>query len=175
MIWWGYNEASKVKEIDELYVATDDKRITEECRKYNMKYIMASKEHKNGTERTIEVSKSINGDYYLVIMGDEPLIRAKDIEEFLKEGEIFVLTYEEELATVAVVIKIDNNTVELKNIATVEKYRNQGYGKKMIKYLFDNYKSRYNKMLVGTTENNIPFYVKQGLRKDNKKLLYRQL
>lgn len=85
MIWWVYNEASKVKEIDELYVATDDERITEECRKYNMKYIMTSKEHKNGTERAIEVSKSINGDYYLVIMGDEPLIRAKDIEEFLTE------------------------------------------------------------------------------------------
>lgn len=85
MIWWVYNEALKVKEIDELYVATDDERIAEECRKYNMKYIMTSKEHKNGTERAIEVSKSINGDYYLVIMGDEPLIRAKDIEEFLTE------------------------------------------------------------------------------------------
>ena len=32
----------------------------------------------------------------------------------------------------------------------------------MIKYLTDNYKQKYKKMIVGTTENNIPFYVKQG-------------
>ena len=40
--------------------------------------------------------------------------------------------------------------------------------KKMIKYLFDNYKSKYKKMLVGTSENNIPFYVKQGFDKYEK-------
>lgn len=68
----------------------------------------------------------------------------------------------------AVVTKVDENTCELKNIATVEKYRCQGYGKKMIKYLFDNYKQKYGKMLVGTTENNIPFYVKQGFDKYEK-------
>lgn len=38
----------------------------------------------------------------------------------------------------------------------------------MIKYLADNYKQRYKKMLVGTTENNIPFYVKQGFDKYEK-------
>ena len=32
----------------------------------------------------------------------------------------------------------------------------------------DNYKQKYNKMLVGTTENNIPFYVKQGFDKYEK-------
>ena len=35
----------------------------------------------------------------------------------------------------------------------------------MLKYLADNYKQKYDKMLVGTTENNIPFYVKQGFDK----------
>lgn len=38
----------------------------------------------------------------------------------------------------------------------------------MIKYLCDNYKQKYNKMLIGTTENNIPFYVKQGFDKYEK-------
>ncbi|MCI8411996.1 MAG: GNAT family N-acetyltransferase, partial [Clostridia bacterium] len=60
------------------------------------------------------------------------------------------------------------DSIELKNIATVEKHRGQGYGKKMIKYLFDNYKQKYNKMIVGTTENNIAFYVKQGFDKYEK-------
>lgn len=84
------------------------------------------------------------------------------IKKYLKDGELLVLTYKEKVACVAVVTKIDDNICELKNIATVEKFRGQGYGKKMIKYLFDNYKQKYNKMLVGTTQNNIPFYVKQG-------------
>lgn len=90
------------------------------------------------------------------------------IQDYLQKGELFVLTYKEEVACVAVVTKVDDNSIELKNIATVEKHRGQGYGKKMIKYLFDNYKQKYNKMIVGTTENNIPFYVKQGFDKYEK-------
>ena len=42
------------------------------------------------------------------------------------------------------------------------------YSKKMLKYLFDFYKQNYNKMIVGTSENNIPFYVKQGFDKYEK-------
>ncbi len=87
------------------------------------------------------------------------------IEKYLEDGELFVLTHKEEVACVAVVSRIDDKTCELKNIATAEKYRGQGYGKKMIKYLFDNYKQKYEKMIVGTTENNIPFYVKAGFDK----------
>ena len=90
------------------------------------------------------------------------------INDYLRDGELFVLTYKDDVACVAVVIKIDDETIELKNIATKEEYRGQGYGKKMLKYLADNYKQKYNKMLVGTSENNIPFYVKQGFDKYEK-------
>ena len=87
------------------------------------------------------------------------------IEKYLKDGELFVLTYKDEVACAAVVTKVNDATCELKNIATTEKFRGQGYGKKMIKYLFDNYKQKYEKMIVGTSENNIPFYVKAGFDK----------
>ena len=90
------------------------------------------------------------------------------VEEYLADGELFVLTYKEDVACVAVVKIIDEKTIELKNIATVEKYRGQGFGKRMIKFLSDNYKTKYEKMIVGTTENNIPFYVKQGFDKYEK-------
>ena len=90
------------------------------------------------------------------------------INKYLSNGELFVLTYKDEPACVAVVIKIDNHTVELKNIVTRENYRGKGYGTKMIKYLVDNYKTKYKKMVVGTTQNNIPFYVKQGFDKYEK-------
>jgi len=87
------------------------------------------------------------------------------IEKYLKDGEVFVLTYNADVACVAAVTKFGDNTCELKNIATAEKYRGQGFAKKMIKYLFDTYKQKYEKMIVGTSENNIPFYVKQGFDK----------
>ena len=92
----------------------------------------------------------------------------KMINKYLSEGELFVLTYNDELACIAVTIKKDDDTIELKNIATKENYRGIMNAKKMIKYLADNYKTRYNKMIVGTTENNIPFYVKQGFDKYEK-------
>ena len=90
------------------------------------------------------------------------------INKYLSDGELFVLTYNDEPTCIAVITKIDNDTVELKNIATKENYRGKGYGKKMLKYLVDNYKIKYKKMIVGTTENNIPFYVKQGFDKYEK-------
>ena len=90
------------------------------------------------------------------------------IDKYLTDGELFVLTYKDNIAGIAVVTVIDNKTIELKNIATKEEYRGKGFAKKMIKYLVDNYKTKYEKMIVGTTENYIPFYVKQGFDKYEK-------
>ena len=70
------------------------------------------------------------------------------INNYLRDGELFVLTYKEKIACVAVVKKIDNETIELKNIVSKEEYRGQGYGKKMLKYLTDNYKQKYKKMIA---------------------------
>ena len=90
------------------------------------------------------------------------------INKYLKDGDLFVLTYKDEVAGIAIVLEIDKDVVELKNIVIKNQYRGQGLGKKMLKYLADNYKTRYKKMIVGTTENNIPFYVKQGFDKYEK-------
>lgn len=114
----------------------------------------------------IKKEKDNKEQYMDLLLEADP---SKDrINDYLKDGELFVLTYKEKVACVAVVIKIDDETIELKNIATKEEYRGQGYGKKMLKYLADNYKQKYKKMLVGTSENNIPFYVKQGFDKYEK-------
>ena len=114
----------------------------------------------------IKKEKDNKEQYMDLLLEADP---SKDmINDYLRDGELFVLTYKDNVACVAVVTKVDYNTVELKNIATKEEYRGQGYAKKMLKYLADNYKQKYNKMLVGTSENNIPFYVKQGFDKYEK-------
>ena len=114
----------------------------------------------------IRKEKENTEKYINIFLGADP--NEVLIRQYLKDGEVFVLTYKENVACVAVVTRIDNETIELKNIVTKEEYRGQGLGKKMLKYLSDNYKQKYKKMIVGTTENNIPFYVKQGFDKYEK-------
>lgn len=80
MIYWVYNQAKKVKEIDEVYVATDDERIEQVCKDNNINVIMTSTEHKTGTDRIGEVAKKIKADIYVNIQGDEPLIEPETIK-----------------------------------------------------------------------------------------------
>ncbi len=85
MIWWVYQQAIKVRELDDVVVATDDLRIQDVCNKFNMKSVMTSKDHPTGTDRVCEVAEKINADLYVVIMGDEPLILPEDISVITKE------------------------------------------------------------------------------------------
>ena len=119
-------------------------------------------------ERSIVIKKERENkeQYMSLLLEADP--SEKLIRQYLVDGDLFVLTYKNEVACVAVVTKVDDDTCELKNIATEEKYRGKGYAKKMLKHLCDNYKQKYDKMLAGTTENNIPFYVKQGFDKYEK-------
>ena len=80
MIYWVYNQAKKVKEIDEVYVATDDERIEQVCKDNNINVIMTSTEHKTGTDRIGEVARKIKADVYVNIQGDEPLIEPETIK-----------------------------------------------------------------------------------------------
>lgn len=90
------------------------------------------------------------------------------ISKYLKDSDVYGLKVDEEIVSVAVILHISKNELELKNLVTKEEYRNKGYAKKLLKSLCSNYKQKYNKMIVGTTENNIPFYVKQEFDKYEK-------
>lgn len=94
MIWWVYQQCLKVPEIDEVYVATDDVRIEEACRKLDIRVIMTSQNHRTGTDRVGEVARKIPADLYLNIQGDEPLIDpaviSQAIHPFLTDKELLV-------------------------------------------------------------------------------------
>jgi len=80
MIWWVFQNSIQVSDMEEVYVATDDERIEETCKKYNMPYIMTSENHPTGTDRIAEVAQKIDADYYVNIQGDEPLISPETIK-----------------------------------------------------------------------------------------------
>ena len=84
MIWWVYNQTIKVKDFQEVYVATDDERIKEVCERLNINVIMTSEDHPTGTDRVAEVAEKIDADLYINIQGDEPLVEPETIEEAIK-------------------------------------------------------------------------------------------
>ena len=118
-------------------------------------------------EPRMQVKKIENKEDYIdLLLEADP---SKDmIHKYLNDSNVYALKKGDELISIAVILHIDRKTLELKNIVTTEKYRNKGYAKTLLKSLCGNYKQKYDRMLVGTTENNIPFYVKQGFDKYEK-------
>jgi len=72
--------------LDDVWVATDDERIRKAVEDFGGKAVMTSDQHRSGTDRCLEASRKIGGDYDVVIniQGDEPFIQARQIES-LKE------------------------------------------------------------------------------------------
>ena len=83
MIYWVYQQAMKVEEFDEVYVATDDDRIRTACEQYDMKVIMTSDKHNTGSDRVAEVAEKTEGDLYVNVQGDEPVIDPEMIREVI--------------------------------------------------------------------------------------------
>jgi 3-deoxy-manno-octulosonate cytidylyltransferase (CMP-KDO synthetase) len=75
MVWWVYQQTIMAKNIDEVYVATDDVRIEKVCNSYNIPVIMTKNTHRAAAHRLQEVSTKIDANFYLQINGDEPLIK----------------------------------------------------------------------------------------------------
>ncbi|MBO5476741.1 MAG: GNAT family N-acetyltransferase [Clostridia bacterium] len=87
------------------------------------------------------------------------------IDKYLDKGEMYIIEEDGDAVCEVVVTEVDNDTCELKNIATLPKVRGKGYASKIIQYIFEVYKNKYKRMIVGTTENMIPFYVLNGFTK----------
>ena len=71
--------------LDAVCVATDDERIMEVCRQYEMPAVMTRADHDTPTARIHAVSCMLNADLYLQIMGDEPLIDARAFDLILPD------------------------------------------------------------------------------------------
>lgn len=79
-----YMRAKKCPDIDEVVVATDSKRILKIADDLEIPAILTSKAHNNPSERICEVSENIDADIYVLINGDEPLVRPDDISISIK-------------------------------------------------------------------------------------------
>ena len=84
----------------------------------------------------------------LLLLADESEVM---IDKYLPEGDMFAL-YDGDLKNICVVLPINKEICELKNIATYEQFQSKGYGKALINFISDFYKNDYKTMLVGTGE-----------------------
>jgi ribosomal protein S18 acetylase RimI-like enzyme len=96
----------------------------------------------------------------LLLLGDE---QENMIKKYLYTGDVFAL-YNDNLKTICVVTKEDNEAYEIKNLATYEKYQGKGYGTHMLKYIIEEYKNKCKKLLLGTGDNSkiLSYYKKFG-------------
>jgi ribosomal protein S18 acetylase RimI-like enzyme len=101
----------------------------------------------------------------LLLLADE---QEDMIDQYLERGDMFAL-YDGGLKTICVVKKINNETCELKNIATYKKYQGKGYASAMIKFVSNHYKNDFRTMLVGTgnTPAILSFYKSCGFEKSH--------
>lgn len=83
MIWWVYQQAKKVPEFDQVYVATDDDRIERVCKEYGLDVVMTSDKHETGSDRVAEVATKVDGDLFVNIQGDEPVIKPEMIQQVI--------------------------------------------------------------------------------------------
>ena len=103
MIYWVYKSASKVKKLDEIFVATSDKEIEECCNKYNIPCICNKTNETTAAQKIAIESDNLDGDIYINIQGDEPLIDPGAIESIID-----VMLNDESLEYVGLKSKITN-------------------------------------------------------------------
>ena len=71
----------------------------------------------------------------LLLLADE---QESMVDRYLERGDMFVL-YDNGLKAACVVTREGEGIYEIKNIATVPFFQSQGYGKRLIEFLFEHY------------------------------------
>lgn len=101
----------------------------------------------------------------LLLLADE---QENMINKYLEKGDMFLLI-DEGVKAQCIVTNEGSGVYELKNIATIPRFQNKGYGKMLINYILNYYKD-CNVMYVGTGDSTltIPFYKKCGFKESHR-------
>ena len=74
MIQRVYERAKLAKQVNAVIVATDDERIVKAVESFGGEARMTRSDHRTGTERVAEVAAHVDGDIFVNVQGDEPLL-----------------------------------------------------------------------------------------------------
>lgn len=84
------------------------------------------------------------------------------IARYLDAGEMYVLVVDGQTAAEAVVARREDGEFELKNLASAPQMRGRGYAGKLLRHLFKLFAPRGERLYVGTSPANVPFYAHFG-------------
>ena len=87
MIQRVYDRTTQCKELDTVVVLTDDKRINDYCVKNKIRCIVIEEECETGTDRCAKALELIDGDIFVNIQGDEPLIEPNAVDELIRNHD----------------------------------------------------------------------------------------
>jgi 3-deoxy-manno-octulosonate cytidylyltransferase (CMP-KDO synthetase) len=96
MIQHVYESVKAAQTVDDVFVATDDKRIAQAVMDFGGKFVMTPSSLKSGTDRCAMAAERIESDVIVNVQGDEPTISPKTIDAAVsvlqKSKEIFMST-----------------------------------------------------------------------------------
>ncbi len=144
MIQHVYERCLKTKLLNEVLVATDDKRIFDAVINFGGNVVMTSKKHKSGTDRIGEAVKNIKCDVVVNIQGDELMIAPDNIDKAIKP-----LIQDKSFNVSTLCIKIsDKKEISNPNVVKVVLESNSNalyFSRSVIPFNRDNTKAEYFK------------------------------
>jgi 3-deoxy-manno-octulosonate cytidylyltransferase (CMP-KDO synthetase) len=84
MIAHVYERVRQARGVDQVIVATDDRRIADAVRQFGGEVRLTAGEHRTGTDRIAEVARDLDCDIVVNVQGDEPLISPRMIEDVVQ-------------------------------------------------------------------------------------------
>jgi len=82
-----WRQAKKSRLLDDVLIATDDRRIADRAQSFGAHVVMTSRSARSGTDRLAEVARkrALPNDIFINIQGDEPLISPRLIDRLVQE------------------------------------------------------------------------------------------
>jgi 3-deoxy-manno-octulosonate cytidylyltransferase (CMP-KDO synthetase) len=116
MIQRVYERAKLAQFANQVIVATDDERIVKAVEEFGGQARMTRRDHRTGTERVAEVAAHVEGDVFVNVQGDEPLLDPAAVDTaigaLLEEPQASI-------STVATPIKIPADIMDPNVVKTV--------------------------------------------------------
>lgn len=96
----------------------------------------------------------------LLLLADE---QESMIDKYIDDGEMYVLD-DYGVKAEAVVYKVSDDILEIKNLAVLPEFQGLGYGRKLIDFICKTHKNEFKILQVGTGDSplTLPFYEKCG-------------
>ena len=118
-----YERARQAQTVHQVLVATDDQRIIDAVRAFGGEARMTRSDHRTGTERIAEVAAHEDGDVFVNVQGDEPLVDPAAID-----AAVAALLEEPaaQIATVATAIRHAGDIMDPNVVKTVLDFDGNG-------------------------------------------------